>query len=51
MTLNRTRLLMLVLKFAPLLLFLALFIAFGLMSDRFYPPTCATSSPRRPTSR
>ena len=35
MTLNRTRLLMLVLRFAPLLLFLALFVAFGLMSDRF----------------
>ncbi len=35
MTLDRTRLLMLGLRFAPLLLFLALFIAFGLMSDRF----------------
>jgi ribose transport system permease protein len=35
MSFDRTRLLMLILRFAPLLLFLALFIAFGLMSDRF----------------
>jgi len=35
MTIDRTKLLMLALRFAPLLLFLALFIAFGLMSDRF----------------
>jgi ribose transport system permease protein len=35
MTFDRTRFLMLALRFAPLLLFLTLFIAFGLMSDRF----------------